>query len=292
MTDPTGGHRHPDDELVAAVLDGEATADERARVEGDPALMARLAEFRAVRDLVAGDVPPADDIDRERAITAAKAAVRHQPTVVPLAERRRQEVPRFLAVAAAVLLVLLAAGFLVSKVGDDRGDYAGGGDSGAESGEAEDAPSSEEPTAQELADDDEDADGAATGAPQDDAFSADVERLADLGAVADEDELVATLRAYSAIVPEGTESSDSPDSTEADTTASSRVLPQGVPGDSDTCQAGLDEADPSLSGLLVQATAAFDGTPAVVYVFATAEGGQRVVVVTVDGCEVLAAADL
>ena len=32
MTDQPSEHRRPDDELVAAVLDGEATADERARV--------------------------------------------------------------------------------------------------------------------------------------------------------------------------------------------------------------------------------------------------------------------
>ena len=39
-----------DDELVSAVLDGEATADERSRVAADPALSARLAEFAAVAD--------------------------------------------------------------------------------------------------------------------------------------------------------------------------------------------------------------------------------------------------
>ncbi len=37
MTEPF----RPDDEIVSAVLDGEATADERARVEADPALRAR-----------------------------------------------------------------------------------------------------------------------------------------------------------------------------------------------------------------------------------------------------------
>lgn len=70
MTDPTP---RPDDELVSAVLDGEATAVERARVEADPAARTRLAELAAVRDRVAAPVavPPAA---REQAVAAALAA--------------------------------------------------------------------------------------------------------------------------------------------------------------------------------------------------------------------------
>src|SRR5690242_15956422 len=69
MTDPTP---RPDDELVSAVLDGEATADERALVEADPASRQRLSELRAARDLVAAPiaVPAAA---RESAIAAALA---------------------------------------------------------------------------------------------------------------------------------------------------------------------------------------------------------------------------
>ena len=37
-----------DDEIVSAYLDGEATPEERARVENDPRLQQRLAEFRRV----------------------------------------------------------------------------------------------------------------------------------------------------------------------------------------------------------------------------------------------------
>src|SRR5688572_8576296 len=62
----------PDDELVAAVLDGEATADERARVEADPALRARLAQFAEVRRRVAAPVTVPPDA-RERAMAAALA---------------------------------------------------------------------------------------------------------------------------------------------------------------------------------------------------------------------------
>lgn len=46
------------DELVSAVLDGVATPAEVDQVVGDPALQARLAEFRAVRDAVARAAPP------------------------------------------------------------------------------------------------------------------------------------------------------------------------------------------------------------------------------------------
>src|SRR4051794_26329961 len=53
MTDPTS---LPDDELVSAVLDGEATADERARVAADPVLSARLERFDEVRRRVAAPV--------------------------------------------------------------------------------------------------------------------------------------------------------------------------------------------------------------------------------------------
>ena len=38
-----------DEELLHAYIDGEASTDERARVEGDPALLARLEAVRAMR---------------------------------------------------------------------------------------------------------------------------------------------------------------------------------------------------------------------------------------------------
>src|SRR5690349_14625396 len=122
MTDPF----HPDDDLVSAVLDGEATPEERARVEADPALSARLAEFADVRDAVAEPVPPPSAATRERAIAAATAAARPAAgapgNVRPLRRKPRSaDLPRFLAVAAAVLLVLVTFGALASVSGDDAG---------------------------------------------------------------------------------------------------------------------------------------------------------------------------
>src|SRR5690349_6571253 len=119
MTEPTP---RPDDELVSAVLDGEATADERARVEADPAARARLAELTTVRDRVAAPVTvPADA--RERAISAALGAFDQasSPAAAPesgpatsgppdqLAARRARRSGsggRYLAAAAAVVVVL------------------------------------------------------------------------------------------------------------------------------------------------------------------------------------------
>src|SRR5205823_8558310 len=94
------------DVLVGAVLDGEATEAEVARVRADPSLAARLDELAAVRSrLQVESLPPAGAADA--AVTAALAAV--EPTaVVPLvAHRRWRRAAPVLAAAAALLVVLL-----------------------------------------------------------------------------------------------------------------------------------------------------------------------------------------
>jgi hypothetical protein len=231
---------------------------------------------------VAGPVTPADPADRERAIAAAKVAVRHQTDVVPLAGRRRQELPRFLAVAAAVLLVLLAAGFLVSRAGDDGGDYAGSG-SGGDRGDDAAAEAADEPAATSL----EQAGAGESGGDDSDSFST-VERLPDLGAVADDTALLTALDRDSAVVNPSSRSLE-PSTSDSDSAA---VLHDATAGDSEACQAALEEADTGLSGLLVQASADYAGTRATVYVFATAAGGQRIIAVSDDGCRVLTTLDL
>ena len=82
-----------------------------------------------------------------------------------------------------------------------------------------------------------------------------------------------------------------------DTTASTPTLPQAdvdsaTRGGSEDCQVGLVEADAGLDGLLAQAQVDFAGQPAVVYLYGTPDGRQRVVVVTEEGCRTLAAFDL
>src|SRR3954467_5439236 len=61
-----------DDELASAYLDGEVTADERARVESDRALLARVDLLRSARDaLMAAPLEPTDAAAKDAAIRAA-----------------------------------------------------------------------------------------------------------------------------------------------------------------------------------------------------------------------------
>jgi hypothetical protein len=275
----------PDDELVSAVLDGEATPDERARVEGDPVLRARLEEFASVRDLIGGPVAPPDQMTKARAIAAAKAS-RPQPLPPRVVARRRQsEAPRVLAVAAAIVVCLAGLGFLVSQV--DSSDDGGGSDAAAVSGDdAGDAgeSSADAPTDAAATEADEGAGGGDSQSLDDAAV--ETERL---DPVADEDALRSSL-----------EQSDLANSfTSDDTEATDGLSPLPQPevaeetaGESEACQIGLDSVDSVLAGLLGKATTEFAGTPAVVYIYGTTPGGQRVIVVSEQGCRVLAAFDL
>jgi hypothetical protein len=119
-------------ELASAYLDGEATTDERARVENDPALLAEVERLRRVRDAVA-DVAAAPAAARESAITAALSAFDELPrettppeqnapaNVVPLDRRRQTRLMQGLtAVAAAALLVV--GGIVIANRGGDDDD--------------------------------------------------------------------------------------------------------------------------------------------------------------------------
>jgi len=66
----------PFDELVSAYLDGEATADEVARVESTPELMAEVDRLQALTSRIASApaVPPAPVAQREAHLAAALAA--------------------------------------------------------------------------------------------------------------------------------------------------------------------------------------------------------------------------
>lgn len=119
--------RH-DDEIVSAYLDGEATADERVRVENDPRLQARLVELRQVAAAVGTPHFFADSPGRDtliaRALAAGGAAAPADDTppgsaaqVVDLDAVRRRRRLTVLSAAAAVLVVLLA----VPLLSRDRG---------------------------------------------------------------------------------------------------------------------------------------------------------------------------
>jgi hypothetical protein len=63
------------EELACGYLDGELEADERARVEADPALLALVAELRAVSDAVAAPVAPLTDEQRSAMVAAAMGTI-------------------------------------------------------------------------------------------------------------------------------------------------------------------------------------------------------------------------
>lgn len=107
-----------DDELVSAVLDGEATAAEVARVQADPELSRQVETFRRLADEVAGaPVPPAGLADQAIATALGHLGTSgDEATTAPpmdeLAARRATRMRRFaplLAAAAVVVLLAVAA---------------------------------------------------------------------------------------------------------------------------------------------------------------------------------------
>jgi hypothetical protein len=121
----------PSDELASAYLDGEVSADERAIVEADAALLARVRELRAVRQALAAPLPtrPAADVDAAiaAALAAASDADAGAPAPVPLAPRRasgrRGRIGlAVLGAAAAVVVAVVAVAAL--RPSDDSGTSA------------------------------------------------------------------------------------------------------------------------------------------------------------------------
>lgn len=135
MTDPSF------DELASAHLDGVTTPTEAARIAADPALQARVEEFRRVRAALA-EVPAADPAHREAAIAAALAAFDDDASagprapVSPLAavSTRRGPSPtavRVLGAAAAIALLALLVPVL-SRLAQSNDDQTASFDSTGE----------------------------------------------------------------------------------------------------------------------------------------------------------------
>jgi hypothetical protein len=128
MTDPPPTDQ--DLELVSAYLDGEATPAERARVEADPALLARVEELRTVAGALGTGFTPLTDEEaasqRRRAIAAGLA-----PPAPPMRARRRAPLPSPLAAAAVIVVIALVGLWLVASAGGgshtDKADSAASG---------------------------------------------------------------------------------------------------------------------------------------------------------------------
>lgn len=122
-------HPSPDDEIVSAVLDGEATAAERAQVAADPALSARLDELRRVRAAVAEPVEPLDEVSVRRLLDRALDSASSVPSTRLASLRPGRRGRRYgaavglgSAAVVALLAMLVLPGILGG--GDDDADQS------------------------------------------------------------------------------------------------------------------------------------------------------------------------
>jgi hypothetical protein len=264
---------HLDDDVLSAVLDGEAAATESAHADTCAECGARLAALRDASLLVRTPVAPADDDRREAAIAAALAAA--PSNLVPLRSRRRA-VPTWLGAAAAAVVAVAAIG-LVARSGDDDADQTAA-DSGGDSATTEET----------FATADDSAGGDA--APESEAGSSTMMRVepaegGDLGALDDLD-LEATVE--DALLQR--QALDGADEDAAATTTA--PAPSSATGSySTSCEDAVRADDPTLGALVYRASGTDDGDPAEVLAFdVLVDDGsrveRRVLVVALDGCEV------
>ncbi len=119
------------DEILSAIIDGEADDETVAAVAADPAATARLAQLRNAVELVAAPVPDATPERRSASIAAAMAAATPaSPEVTSLAAARHERTAKaptrtestrqwFLLAAAAIALVVAIPLALQLRSGND-----------------------------------------------------------------------------------------------------------------------------------------------------------------------------
>jgi hypothetical protein len=108
----------PLDELASAHLDGMTSPEEARRIEGDPALRARVDRLRGAREAVRLPDRPPDAERRELAVAAALAAA-DGAVVTSMHAARARRTPAWTRWVAAVAAVLVAALVVPRLVGDD-----------------------------------------------------------------------------------------------------------------------------------------------------------------------------
>lgn len=109
------------DELISAYLDGEVTDEERALVENDPSLIAKVKQMRAVVDATSS-LAHTDPSLREKHLTEAISEFKKTTNLLPF--RRRKTVQRGLiltAVAAAAVAVFALPVFDSQRNNSDNG---------------------------------------------------------------------------------------------------------------------------------------------------------------------------
>ena len=244
---------HLDDEAISAVLDGEATADEAAHVDGCAACAARLGQLRDAALVVRTPVAPPTDAERDAAIAAALA-----PASGTVTQLRRRTMPRWLPAVAAALVVLAGVGVALgvrgSGSGDDRSTSAAGGTSGTAS--------------------------RAAPAPEASTFASAVFDGGDLGDI-DVRSLRTTIE--SALSPSRSSAAQAgggAGATADDAAGTTTVAPKAA-----ACEDQVRTGNPALGPLLYRATGRLDG--AAVDVLAFDAGGRRwVYVVATADCSI------
>ena len=121
----------PDDEVVSAYLDGEASATERARVEASPPLLARVEALRSLGRQVSTAGPPALSNEvRDRHIAAALEASSTSSDVIGIGPVRERQAwyrhPAVIAAAAAIFGAVVAVPLASSLGSSDTGSASSG----------------------------------------------------------------------------------------------------------------------------------------------------------------------
>jgi hypothetical protein len=280
----------PDDELVSAVLDEEATSEERARVLEDERLRSRLEAFQTVATTLRSSTVVADSPGREHAIGRALASATltaegdrsDAPSVdavrAPTAVRR---VAPWLAAAAAVVAVLVPVSLALVRSDGER------------SQEAATSPESDAggPTAERQGT----APGAADDSPDaavDDELSTDQAppaaqtALGELGSPAELARAGSTLVGTDVAQRSGGFSESAPEEKVDPGTADARLNLSSLA----TCEEAVRGRDPTLTTVVATAVATYQGSAA--FVVVVAEGPEMppllVVAVAQAGCRELA----
>ena len=249
-------HHHLDDETLNAVLDGEATDDQRADASRCPECAARLARLGQVATALGAPVSSSDPDRRRAALDAALAA--HDAGVIappPLELRRRRRVSPGWAAAAAVILAGALAVPLVDGLGRNDQDREA-----ATAGDTEAAQSDE------------------TGAPG-------VDQVAPLSGEIDLTDLDQLAASIARGMPQYDASDPAPVAgrTEADATAREQ-----------SCEQAARQRGPSLQRLAYAGEGTVAGRPAVVLGFEVTPPGApptiRLLVLALDDCTELGSA--
>jgi hypothetical protein len=284
----------PDDELVSAVLDGEATAEEAARVGSDPALTARLEELRSLAERVGTPrmlVSSARDEHIARAVAEADNWG-SSPVAPPIdlgeARRRRRRTTTIVSIAAVIglLLVGLSIARVVGRDDQPGTDVASvaptseelADDSGAERATA-DEDTSEGAAVESVAPESADA---ASGVDAEASFA---EALIDLGSFTNRTDLQAAL---TVAVDQYLADESGFNASGSFTPGVSAQVGSGSPRAD--CEATIANGDDEAEALLWSADAELEGVPLYLFLYATdpssaANGRLRLYAVDQTICE-------